>query len=134
MVSDGYNSQTSAFEVTKIDPLVPEINEITISDLDYNQARLNIDAKDVGEDSERSEIQGYIYDCGNGISSDLTTETSYLCSNLEKETDMKWALRFMTMLEILSNKRFLLQPCQNMKGLLFLSHQWKQKKWWIYHN
>ena len=86
MVSDGYNSQTSAFEVTKIDPLVPEINEITISDLDYNQARLNIDAKDVGEDSERSEIQGYIYDCGNGISSDLTTETSYLCSNLEKET------------------------------------------------
>ena len=85
-VSDGYNSQTSAFEVTKIDPLIPVINEITISDLDYNQARLNIDASDVGETAERSEIKGYIYDCGNGFVSDIVTEPNYLCSNLEKET------------------------------------------------
>lgn len=85
-VSDGTNEQISQFDINKIDPIVPEINNITTSDLDYNQVKLHVDAKDLGEDEERSEIAGYVYHCGNGIYSDLTTDTSYLCSNLTKET------------------------------------------------
>ena len=86
MVSDGVNQQDSQFEIKKIDPILPQINNISTSDLDYNQVRLHVDATDLGEDDERSEIAGYVYHCGNGIYSELTTESSYLCSNLTKET------------------------------------------------
>ena len=89
-VSDGTNEQISQFDINKIDPIVPEINNITTSDLDYNRVKLHVDAKDLGEDEERSEIAGYVYHCGNGIYSDLTTDTSYLCSNLTKKPLMIW--------------------------------------------
>lgn len=85
MVSDGVNQQESQFEIKKIDPLLPQIHDITASDLDYNQVKLHVDAADVGDDEERSEVAGYVYHCGDDIYSELTTDTSYLCSNLIKE-------------------------------------------------
>ena len=95
-VSDGVNEEISYIEVTKVDPIKPEIKklEVDTSRLTNRSITFLVEAEDKGPATEKSGIDKYSYSIdGVNWTADLEPAASYTIDNLKANTTYKVRLR-----------------------------------------
>ena len=95
-VSDGVNEEISYIEVTKVDPIKPEIKklEVDTSRLTNRSITFLVEAEDKGPATEKSGIDKYSYSIdGVNWTADLEPASSYTIENLKANTTYKVRLR-----------------------------------------
>ena len=95
-VSDGVNEDISYIEVTKVDPIKPEIKklEVDTSRITNRSITFLVEAEDKGVVAEKSGIDKYSYSIdGVNWTADLEPAASYTIDNLKANTTYKVRLR-----------------------------------------
>ena len=95
-VSDGVNEEISYIEVTKVDPIKPEIKkfEVDTSRITNRSITFLVEAEDKGVVAEKSGIDKYSYSIdGVNWTADLEPAVSYTIDNLKANTTYKVRLR-----------------------------------------
>ena len=95
-VSDGVNEEISYIEVTKVDPIKPEIKklEVDTSRITNRSITFLVEAEDKGVVAEKSGIDKYSYSIdGVNWTADLEPAASYTIDNLKANTTYKVRLR-----------------------------------------
>ena len=95
-VSDGVNEDISYIEVTKVDPIKPEIKklEVDTSRITNRSITFLVEAEDKGPAAEKSGIDKYSYSIdGVNWTADLEPAASYTIDNLKANTTYKVRLR-----------------------------------------